>query len=389
MTAQAATRPCILIPTYDNGGTVADVARRAAATGLDVIIVDDGSTDTTPAALATVAGITVHRYEQNRGKGAALLTGFDLAAERGFTHAIALDSDGQHYPEDVPLLLKAIDDDPAALIVGARDLVGAGAGRGSRFGCRFSNFWVYALTGQRVPDSQSGYRAYPIEAMRKLALRTRGFSFEVEVLVRASWIGVRLKSVPIQVRYFEADERVSHFRPLRDFGRIGLLNTHLCTLRICLPAPYLALTSQRQYHDLPFLERVRQSARSLVLEGHGSPLRVASSVSLGLFIGLTPFWGLQVAMTLGLAHVLRLSKTVAVLAAHVSFPLMIPPITYAALVLGRGIVGAEEVTSLEFARADVPHLLIGHAALATLSAVVGFGLTLAVMLVSQRWKART
>jgi uncharacterized protein (DUF2062 family) len=386
----AEIRVCILIPTYDNVRTIADVVERAQRTGLAVLVVDDGSRDGTAAVLDRTQGITVRRQPENRGKGAALASGFELAGERGFTHALTLDSDGQHPPEEVPKLLAALAAHPTALIIGARDLAAAGAGRGSRFGCRFSNFWTTVETGVSLPDTQSGMRVYPLQAVRALALERRDFAFEIEVLVKASWSGVPLVSVPIQVFYPPPEERVSHFRPLRDFARIGWLNTRLCFLRLALPQPFLALQSQRAFHALSLKERLARGAQSLLLEGHGSSLNVAGSVALGLFMGIAPVWGFQVVLTLTLAHLLGASKTIAVVAAHVSFPLMVPLILYASLVLGRTLLGDSSVAGLALERADFWRWIVGSFALAALVAAAGFAVTWLVLAGTRRsrrdWK---
>lgn len=378
MSADPVIRACILIPTYDNGGTLRDVVGRARETGLEVLVVDDGSRDRTSEILAAIPGIVVHRHARNLGKGAALKTGFRLAEELGHTHAIALDSDGQHYPEDVPVLLDAVRARPDALIVGARELAAAGAGRGSRFGQRFSNFWTYVETGQRLADTQSGFRAYPLRAVRALALKNDGFGFEVEVLVKAAWTGVPLASVPIRVLYPPAGERVSHFRPIADFARIARLNTHLVFLRVALPTPFLALISRRSFQQLALRERLRSGAKNLLLEGHGSSLQVASSVALGLFMGIAPFWGFQIALTLAVAHVLGASKAIAVVAANISFPALIPAILYASLVIGRRLLGdgSEAVMGLQLEREDFWCWVVGSFALASALAVVGFVVTL-------------
>jgi len=391
VSAAAVVRACLLIPTYDNAGTLQDVVERAKATGLEVLVVDDGSRDRTREILASIPGIVVQRHDRNLGKGAALKSGFRLAEERGFTHAITLDSDGQHYPEDVPVLLEAARARPEALLVGARDLAAAGAGRGSRFGQRFSNFWTYVETGERLADTQSGFRAYPLRAVRALALRNDGFGFEVEVLVKAAWTGVPLASVPIRVFYPPAEERVSHFRPIADFARISRLNTHLVFLRIALPAPFLALISRRSFQELALRERLRSGATNLLLEGHGSPLRVAGSVALGLFMGVAPVWGFQVVLTLATAHVLGASKTIAVVAAHISFPALIPAILYASLVIGRRLLGdgSGAVMGLELERGDFLCWVVGSFVLATALAVVGFAVTLVFLAAARRagkWK---
>ncbi|MBL4847037.1 MAG: glycosyltransferase family 2 protein [Planctomycetes bacterium] len=213
-------RACALIPTYDNPATVADVVRRAQA-HLPVIVVDDGSGPVAAEVLAGLSGVHLIRHARNRGKGAALRTGFDAARRLGFSHAISLDADGQHLPEDLPALLAAARAEPSALILGVRDLAGSGAGWGSRIGCWLSNAWLRLAGGPALADTQTGFRVYPLEAIGHLGLRGVRYDLEVEVLARASWEGLALRSRPIQVRYFPREERVSHMGVLA-MARVAL-----------------------------------------------------------------------------------------------------------------------------------------------------------------------
>lgn len=205
----ATHRPCALIPTYDNPATVAEVVR-GALRHLPVILVDDGSAPETAALLASLPGIHLVRHPENRGKGAALRSGFRAARALGYTHALSLDADGQHDPDDLPGLVEASTEDPSALILGVRDLAGAGAGWGSRIGRLLSNAWLRWAGGPRLADTQTGFRVYPLAEVSTLALRGARYDLEVEVLARAAWAGLPLRSRPIRVRYFPPDERVSH-----------------------------------------------------------------------------------------------------------------------------------------------------------------------------------
>lgn len=228
---------CVIIPTYNNVTTIAQVAREATEWCGDVIVVDDGCTDDTAQWLASVEGITVVRHDHNRGKGAALRTGFRKALEWGFSHAITLDGDGQHYPSDIPLFLQASIDHPGALIVGSRQLEGVDRSKGSSFANEFSNFWFWVQTGRRLPDTQTGYRLYPLRKLRGLSLLTSRYEAELELMVFASWHGVELVSIPVNVYYPPRAERVSHFRPGMDFTRISILNTVLCFLAVVYGLP--------------------------------------------------------------------------------------------------------------------------------------------------------
>ena len=251
---------CVIIPTYNNGGTVVNVTRRALAECDDVIVVDDGSTDDTADLLAPTnlpprgrlstaedpssgggrGRLFIVRHNRNRGKGRALCTGFQKALELGFSYAITLDADGQHYPEDIPKFLEASRQHPHALIIGSRRMEGKEQSRGSAFANKFSNFWFYVQTGRRLPDTQTGYRLYPL---KNLHPSPSGWGWgaryeaELELLVFSSWHGVELVPIDIDVYYPPAEERISHFRPGKDFTRISLLNTVLCFLAVVYGLP--------------------------------------------------------------------------------------------------------------------------------------------------------
>ncbi len=233
---------CVLIPTYNNDATLRSVVEDVLCYCADVIVVNDGSTDNTQSILDEIEGITVVNYPKNRGKGYALKKGFQKALAMGFAYAITLDSDGQHYANEIPQFLKANQEYPHSIIVGARRLEGVVRSAGTRFANRFSNFWFHVQTGCGLPDTQSGYRLYPLKRLVGLGILTSRYEAELTLMVLASWHGVAIKSIPIDVYYPPRDERVSHFRPLRDFARISILNTVLCVLAVIYGLPRRALS---------------------------------------------------------------------------------------------------------------------------------------------------
>ena len=228
---------CVVIPTYNNGGTIKAVVEKTLCYCDDVIVVADGCTDNTMDILHGIAHITIVSYPQNKGKGHALKMGFRKALEAGFSYAITLDGDGQHYPEDILLFLKANQEFPQSLIIGNRQLEGADRSGGSKFANQFSNFWFYVQTGRALKDTQTGYRLYPLRKLHGLSLLTSRYEAELELLVFASWHGVNIVSVPVGVYYPPCAERVSHFRPGMDFARISMLNTVLCILAVVYGMP--------------------------------------------------------------------------------------------------------------------------------------------------------
>lgn len=228
---------CVVIPIYNNVGTAASVVTAAKAYSQDIIVVDDGSTDGTTEALQQIDGITLVHYARNRGKGYALKTGFRRALTMGFAYAVTMDGDGQHYAHDIATLLEANRKHPGALIVGQRRLEGVERSRGSQFANEFSNFWFWVQTGQRLEDTQTGLRLYPLRHLHGLGLLTARYEAELELLVFASWHGVKLVATPVDVYYPPREERVSHFRPAADFLRITVLNTVFCLLAIIYGLP--------------------------------------------------------------------------------------------------------------------------------------------------------
>ncbi len=228
---------CVVIPTYNNEGTITAVVQATLQECRDVIVVNDGSTDGTRDILHGMEGITLVEYAENRGKGYALKCGFRRALQMGFAYAITLDGDGQHYPDDIALFLKANQQHPGALILGSRQMNGIERSLGSRFANEFSNFWFYVQTGRRLADTQTGYRLYPLKKLHGLELLTSRYEAELELLVQASWHGVEIVPINIKVYYPPLAERVSHFRPIRDFARISVLNTVLCFLAVVYGLP--------------------------------------------------------------------------------------------------------------------------------------------------------
>jgi glycosyltransferase involved in cell wall biosynthesis len=235
MHRQTDMRPAIIIPVYNHGQRIAQVVHQALQLELPVFVIDDGCTDNTPDILAQIEEITAIRHPINRGKGAALLTGFAAAADRQCNWAISLDGDGQHRPTDAKALLAAAGRHSGRCIV-----IGKRQGMGdnehvpwtSRFGRGFSNFWVKVSGGPAVSDSQSGFRLYPLPEILQLDVNARRYQFEVEVLVRAQQAGIATIEAPVGVVYQPKGERVSHFRPWLDFWRNSVTFSRLIFIRI-------------------------------------------------------------------------------------------------------------------------------------------------------------
>lgn len=229
-------KTCIIVPVYNNVGTINGVVQRTLKFCKDVIVVDDGSTDGSSDSLETL-GVIVVRYGKNRGKGYALKTGFKEAKSRGFERAITIDADGQHFPEDIPVFATEAKKHPDAMLVGSRNLRMENMPGGNTFANKFSNFWFRLQTGVNLPDTQSGFRLYQLNHIGKLHFLTYRYEAELELLVFQCWKGIRMLPVGINVYYPPEGERVSHFRPFRDFFRISVLNTVLCVFALFYGLP--------------------------------------------------------------------------------------------------------------------------------------------------------
>ena len=227
-------RFAVVIPVYNHAGKVGDVVREALQLRMPVIVVDDGSTDSTYEKIRHVQGINVIRHPQNLGKGQALVTGM-MKAQESCDWAVTIDADGQHDPDDSLYLIRAIPDDQRPIVVGRREGMDTpDVHWTSRFGRKFSNFWVRISGGYPMTDSQSGFRIYPLPETLTLNVKSGGYQFEIEVLVKARWKKVPLVEAPVGVDYRPGVKRVSHFRPLVDFLRNSRTFSRLIVQRLFL-----------------------------------------------------------------------------------------------------------------------------------------------------------
>jgi glycosyltransferase involved in cell wall biosynthesis len=222
----------VIVPTYNNEKTLKTVINDILAVTSNIIIVNDGSTDSTQSILSEFTDICVINYSYNRGKGYALKCGIKKAIDLGYEYALTIDSDGQHKTSSIKDFLMLISKNPDSLIIGSRQMDASGMPRSNSFANKFSNFWFSLQTGISLSDTQSGFRLYPLKKLSKMTIYSNRYEAELEILVRMAWKNVRIISLPIDVYYAPADERVTHFRPFIDFMRISLLNTILTFLAI-------------------------------------------------------------------------------------------------------------------------------------------------------------
>ncbi len=318
----------VVIPVYNHGATLRQVVEGVLEQYDLVLVVDDGSNEPVEPLLEGL-GVELIRHAQNHGKGAALKSAAAWGLKRGLTHMISLDADGQHAPGDLPQFFAAIGKEPETLFVGHRDFSQENIPGSSRFGRKFSNFWLRVQTGVRLKDTQSGFRAYPLVIFRDLTFWTSRYNFEVEVLVRAAWGGVALADVDISVFYPPGDERISHFRGFMDNWRLSLLNTHL-TMRSNVPWPHrkVKLLQPRLVASDPLKGKISllHPLRSLrlLLSFQNSPQRLAMAVAVGIFLGAVPLLFCHTLVILLACGFFRLNKIVGVVASQLCMPPVVP-----------------------------------------------------------------
>lgn len=373
--------PIILLPTYNNAHKLASVLDGVAALGPPMLIVNDGSTDDTVGLVDRfVADHTqpiVHRIDhvRNRGKGAALRTGFAEAARLGYSHALTIDTDGQHDPADAPALLAAAAEQPTALVLGTRDARAPDYPARSRVGRQFSNLCIFIASGRRVEDSQSGYRVYPLGLTQAVTCRAGRFGYEAEILTRSGWAGCPLVQVPIRTIYLQGDQRVSHFRPWLDSLHGWLLHMFLFA-RAIMPLPFVkwppppdAETAGRDEGKkaawwkriLAWFdprELIRTARRDRV-----SQMSVAAGLGVGVFVANLPVYPVQTLVAVYLAKRLHLHPVSTVTGSQLAFPPIGLGLIFAAIYLGHLVLTGEPpawsdfngLGSLSFA--EIRHLM--------------------------------
>lgn len=372
---------CVIMPTYNNAGTLACVISSVLEYCGDLIVINDGSTDGTAEILKGFGQkINVLTHPFNWGKGVALKNGLERAVEMGFSNAISIDSDGQHSASDLAGFAKALQEMPGSLIVGARNLNADGMPGGNTFANKFSNFWFRLETGINLLDTQSGYRLYPLDKVDLSARFTGGYEFELEILVFSAWKGVDVTNIPVSVIY--PPDRVSHFKPLRDFARISVLNTILVAICFFWRWPVSFFKKLTWTNIKSFIDRN-------IIHSPESNARIASSVMLGCFMGILPIWGYQMVCAFALAHLLKLNKVIVLVASNISLPPLIPFIIFGSYRLGCAVLGQPMLFSLdnfslEVAGTVLLQYALGAVMLAALTAMVSWVFTMMVLLACGR-----
>jgi glycosyltransferase involved in cell wall biosynthesis len=370
---------CVIIPAYNNVSTLAAVITDVSDYTGNIIVVNDGSTDHTATLLESVALKEIISYPQNKGKGWALRKGFESAVEAGFEYAITIDADGQHFAKDLPSFIEKLEKGGPAIIMGARKLGHENMPAKNSFGNRFSNFWFWIETGIRCPDTQTGYRLYPVVAMRDIRFYTRKYEFEIEAVVRSVWKGIKLSWVPVSVYYAPKEVRITHFRPFKDFIRISLLNAVLVLVAVLYVRP-------RDFFRSLFHRNWKDTLKEHLFNPDQSDAVKARSVGFGIFMGIIPIWGFQLLIAIALSVLLRLNKALVIVAANISVPPMIPLLVFLSYKTGTLWVPAHAVNihfsksiNRQTASINLLQYIYGSITLAILSGVL-FGLLTFILL---------
>ena len=337
-------RVCVIIPTYNNAATLQKVIEEVSMYTNNIIVVNDGSSDDSLNIIKQFPFVHLVSYPDNVGKGWALRQGFAAAINLNYQYAISIDSDGQHFAYDLPAFINQLMLEQHTVIIGARNMNQAAIPGSSSFGNKVSNFWFKVETGITAPDTQSGYRLYPLGPIKTMRFFTRKYEFEIEVLVRLAWKGIKVVPVPVSVYYAPKEERISHFRPYKDFFRISVLNTILVLIA------FLYIKPRNFFYNIFVKKNFRQLFSDQLNNPDHSVLLKSGSIAFGVFMGIIPIWGFQMVAAISLAILFKLNKVLVIIASNISIPPMIPFIIFGSYKMG-GLWVGKNATHLEYSSA--------------------------------------
>jgi len=351
-------RLCVVVPTFDNPRTISSVIKDiVTTTPFPVLVVDDGSEVPVENVLYSFevrqaleeGRVRVVRFEKNKGKGHALQFAINQLIDEGYTHMFTMDGDGQHLGREIYKMVQLAKAHPWDLIIGNRLLKSKTVPEISKFGRKFSNFWVAYQTGLKIHDSQSGFRLYPLFPLQLMKFRTGKYDFEIEVLIRLMWRGVHVREADIDVLYPEGTARVSHFHKFWDNARISVLNTILVVISL--------------------------------LRSHRDPAHLSLAVGLGVFVGCTPFFGFHSLIVALLSLGLRLNVLAMWLGSQVSIPPLAPFLVMASVYIGGQWLGVEETEGLT---SHINQWVAGSFVLGALLGALAGSVTFAAMWLSRQ-----
>jgi len=363
-----------VIPVFNNRDTIKDIALGCRGYLEHVIVVDDGSSDCDVKSLFAGTDITVLRHEKNLGKGEAIRTALRFIKTEGGKFMITIDADGQHYSKDINKFIPLLQDEDTFIVVGCRDFSAENIPGKSRFGREFSNFWLRLETGVGIGDSQSGFRAYPVKYLSKIKLDGKHYDFEAEVLTRAIWSGLTLKTVPVKVFYSKQELRISSFHPFADNLRISLIHTRLVGRRL-LPIPYPKVITSNPAGTPAELDMLKHPIRLLktLLKEEATPLGLAVSAGAGIFLGVLPLVSVHTLVIIYVTTRLHLNKIMALGIQNLCMPPFVP---IACIELGHFMLHKEWFTDISWKATlgSIPERLwewfLGSLILAPLMAII-------------------
>ncbi len=340
-------RPVVIAPSYNNDGTLRNILDRIAVLKLPMIVVNDGATDRTAGILQEFAeqcgevDFVSLTHEKNRGKAAALRTGFAHARDRGFTHAVTIDTDDQLAPEDIPLLLEIATNKPDALIIGERADQMDNMPTSSSVGRLTSGLGLYLETGYVIQDSQCGLRVYPLHLFETVGCHASRFGFEAEVIARAAWADCDLAFVPVRCNYFPPQKRVSHFRLWRD-SLYSFFMHAILTLRRLAPWPHPKVKRIRPRENMPrppLWETIRWwlSPREFLRQFQNSRLEqliLAGGFGIGTFMANMPAGGFEPLLGVYASIRLRVHMLPILIGAQLALPPVGDALSYCAIHIG-------------------------------------------------------
>ncbi|MBD3344189.1 MAG: DUF2062 domain-containing protein [Chitinivibrionales bacterium] len=322
-----------IIPAWSNAGTLKPLLEQIAEYPLDIIVVNNGSPDDTSAVVHST--FVTHSIESagKKGKGDALRAGFTRAYEQGYSHAITLDSDSRHLPEDIPVILKKIKENPETLWVGNRIIDEEKDNRSlqNRVRNNFDSLWYKFNTGNTIDDPHCGFRAYPLQLIKDIECKGTGNEFEIEMLTYAVWNGITVSQIPVHSVPFDSGKGVPHFRTMIDYFRASRTKFKASLIRIFLPWRTIHAPGKSAKEKLIHLVKSE-------LKAHSTPRRAAASLALGVFMSLFPILGFQVLTVMALAFIFKLNRPLAFLGVSLSSPPMLPFLIALAIGIGKLIV---------------------------------------------------
>jgi glycosyltransferase involved in cell wall biosynthesis len=309
------------IPVFNNKNTVKEIVAECSSIIKNVVVVDDGSSDTEIKSLLTDMDVVVLKHERNLGKGRAILTASRYIEAQGGLYMITIDADGQHYPRDIKKFLPLMQESDTNLIIGCRNFNSENIPAKSRFGRKFANLWMRIETGIYIDDCQSGFRSYPVKYLNQMKFKGSHYDFEAEVLAKAVWAGLNLKTVEIDVRYPKPEDRVSGFKPFLDNLRLSLVHSMLVGRRL-LPLKHTRLIESKK-KDLTILRHPGKFIIMLLKE-NATPEGLAMAAAVGAFFAIIPLLFAHTIVILYVAARLNLNKVVAVNVQHFFMPPFVP-----------------------------------------------------------------